>query len=143
MIIVFIDVWERFSHKVASDFACTVATKAFALPRSRSLSRQKPSCCHSKSLPPPRTASGRLFSLSHRYAVRGSNLAPPTKKATLLGGFRGGEGEIRTLEPLLTVTRFPIVRARPATRLLRNCSAQFKLFNWRLKYNIIKKAICQ
>ena len=30
----------------------------------------------------------------------------------------GGGGEIRTLEPLLTVTRFPIVRARPATRLL-------------------------
>ncbi len=25
----------------------------------------------------------------------------------------GGEGEIRTLEPLLTVTRFPVVRARP------------------------------
>ena len=32
--------------------------------------------------------------------------------------FVGGEGEIRTLEPLLTVTRFPIVRARPTTRLL-------------------------
>ena len=31
----------------------------------------------------------------------------------------GGEGGIRTLEPLLTVTRFPIVRARPTTRLLR------------------------
>ena len=31
----------------------------------------------------------------------------------------GGEGGIRTLEPLLTITRFPIVRARPATRLLR------------------------
>ncbi len=33
----------------------------------------------------------------------------------------GGEGGIRTLEPLLTVTRFPIVRARPATRLLQKC----------------------
>ena len=32
--------------------------------------------------------------------------------------FSGGDGEIRTLEPLLTVTRFPIVRARPATRHL-------------------------
>ncbi len=31
----------------------------------------------------------------------------------------GGEGGIRTLEPLLMVTRFPIVRARPTTRLLR------------------------
>ena len=30
----------------------------------------------------------------------------------------GGEGGIRTLEPLLMVTRFPIVRARPTTRLL-------------------------
>ena len=27
--------------------------------------------------------------------------------------FLGAEGEIRTLERLLTVTRFPIVRARP------------------------------
>ena len=33
-------------------------------------------------------------------------------------GFFGGDGEIRTLEPLLTVTRFPIVRARPTTRHL-------------------------
>ena len=30
----------------------------------------------------------------------------------------GGEGEIRTLEPFLAVTRFPVVRARPTTRLL-------------------------
>ena len=33
--------------------------------------------------------------------------------------FRGGDGEIRTLEELLTLTRFPIVRARPTTRHLR------------------------
>ena len=31
----------------------------------------------------------------------------------------GGDGEIRTLEELLTPTRFPIVRARPTTRHLR------------------------
>ena len=31
----------------------------------------------------------------------------------------GGDGEIRTLEELLTLTRFPIVRARPTTRHLR------------------------
>ena len=31
---------------------------------------------------------------------------------------RGGEGGIRTLDTLLRYTRFPIVRARPATRLL-------------------------
>ena len=30
----------------------------------------------------------------------------------------GGEGGIRTLEELLTLTRLPIVRARPTTRLL-------------------------
>ena len=34
----------------------------------------------------------------------------------------GGDGEIRTLEELLTLTRFPIVRARPTTRHLRVCS---------------------
>ena len=47
-------------------FACTVATKAFALPRSRSLGRQKPSCCHSKS--PTSSATGGVgdFSLSTR-----------------------------------------------------------------------------
>ena len=32
--------------------------------------------------------------------------------------FYGGDGEIRTLEELLTPTRFPIVRARPTTRHL-------------------------
>ena len=40
-------------------------------------------------------------------------------KTAFTGGFHfGGEGGIRTLETLLTPTRFPIVRARPATRLL-------------------------
>ena len=37
------------------------------------------------------------------------------------GYFYGAEGGIRTLEELLTLTRFPIVRARPTTRLLRTC----------------------
>ena len=41
--------------------------------------------------------------------------APPNRVVLLFGG----EGGIRTLEPLLMVTRFPIVRARPTTRLLR------------------------
>ena len=77
---------ERFSHNAASGIACTVATKAFALPRPTELGRQKPSCRHSKNLPSSATGGGRFFSLSHRCAVRGSNLAPPTKKATLLGG---------------------------------------------------------
>ena len=134
---------ERFSHKVADDFDCTVATKAFAsLAQGRSDVKSQVAATRSPPLHPPPAAWG-YFSLSHRYAVLGSNLSPPTKKATLLGGFRGGEGEIRTLEPLLTVTRFPIVRARPATRLLRNCSAQIKLFYWRLKHNITKNLFCQ
>ena len=32
----------------------------------------------------------------------------------------GGEAEIRTLEALLTPTRFPVVRPRPTRRLLHN-----------------------
>ena len=55
----------------------------------------------------------------------------------------GGEGEIRTLEPLLTVTRFPIVRARPATRLLRISSAFKYIIYQRLKYHTTKKCVCQ
>ena len=35
------------------------------------------------------------------------------------GFLPGGEGEIRTLETLMGPTRFPVVRARPTTRLLR------------------------
>ena len=45
---------------------------------------------------------------------------PPVKKDTRwVSFFTGGEGEIRTLEPLLTVTRFPVVRPRPTRRLLQ------------------------
>ena len=32
----------------------------------------------------------------------------------------GGEGEIRTLEPFMAVTRFPVVRPRPTRRLLHD-----------------------
>ena len=76
---------ERFSHNAASGIACTVATKAFALPRPTELGRQKPSCRHSKNLPSSATGGGRFFSLSHRYAVRDSNLAPPTQKGYPVG----------------------------------------------------------
>ena len=46
----------------------------------------------------------------------------------------GGDGEIRTLEELLTLTRFPIVRARPTTRHLHGCSKTYniKLSAWTL-----------
>ena len=56
---------ERFSHKVADDFVCTIATKAFSLPHS-SFSRKKLSCCYSNS--PTLSATGGVieFSLSHR-----------------------------------------------------------------------------
>ena len=36
-----------------------------------------------------------------------------------LPAFYGGEEGIRTLDTLMGYTRFPIVRARPTTRLLR------------------------
>ena len=40
-------------------------------------------------------------------------------ETTMVSGFQiGGDGEIRTLDTLLGYTRFPIVRARPATRHL-------------------------
>ena len=41
----------------------------------------------------------------------------PPAASILLASF-GGDGEIRTLDTLLRYTRFPIVRARPATRHL-------------------------
>ena len=64
--------------------------------------------------------------LLRRTLFSGSNPFIKRKKSTPYGCalFFGGEGGIRTLEPLLTVTRFPIVRARPATRHLQ-------IFNFR------------
>ena len=46
----------------------------------------------------------------------------------------GGEGGIRTLEPLLMVTRFPIVRARPTTRLLQTCVSVYKALDYYNSY---------
>ena len=48
----------------------------------------------------------------------------------------GGEREIRTLEPFLTVTRFPVVRPRPTRRFLQ------KILNFTtLKLYLIYKAL--
>ena len=47
----------------------------------------------------------------------------------------GAEGGIRTLEELMTLTRFPIVRARPTTRLLHVWSGKGVL-NCQLTYYI-------
>ena len=48
-----------------------------------------------------------------------------------LAVFFGAEGGIRTLERLLTVTRFPIVRTRPTPRLLHRLLKK-KLFIFKL-----------
>ena len=41
------------------------------------------------------------------------------------GSIHGGEEGIRTLDTLMRYTRFPIVRARPTTRLLHVCSRKY------------------
>ena len=56
----------------------------------------------------------------------------------------GGEGEIRTLEALLMLTRFPVVRARPATRLLhRFALVERMLFFLQQWYITTLRRICQ
>ena len=77
---------ERFSHNVAGDVACTVATKAFALPRpigARSAKAKLPPLAR---LPPPRTASGRLAPslTATRFEIRISLCQ--RKKGPPLGG---------------------------------------------------------
>ena len=49
------------------------------------------------------------------------------------GYFYGGEEGIRTLDTLMGYTRFPIVRARPTTRLLR-VAQELRMFNRQLAY---------
>ena len=51
--------------------------------------------------------------------------------ASILSAKVGGDGEIRTLDTLLGYTRFPIVRARPATRhlhIVARLSSAYELF---------------
>ena len=50
------------------------------------------------------------------YRLSGSKKRNPAVLSDC--GIFGGDGEIRTLDTLLGYTRFPIVRARPATRHL-------------------------
>ena len=61
---------------------------------------------------------GAAVSRNQVMIVRENLSAEATKNPTETSGFFGGEREIRTLEPRLTVTRFPIVRPRPARRHL-------------------------
>ena len=72
------------------------------------------------------SASGksRLASVGRIFKFRGAK-TPQTvdtqgfqPMASILFAGSGGDGEIRTLDTLLRYTRFPIVRARPATRHL-------------------------
>ena len=51
-----------------------------------------------------------------QYIVHKQTIAPLYVVVLLFGG----EAEIRTLEALLTPTRFPVVRPRPTRRLLHN-----------------------
>ena len=73
------------------------------------------------------SASGksRLASVGRIFKFRGTK-SPQTvdtkgfqPMASILFAGSGGDGEIRTLDTLLRYTRFPIVRARPATRHLQ------------------------
>ena len=59
-----------------------------------------------------------VFGLTGNFSPK-KRLKKENRQARKCLPISGGEGGIRTLEPLLTITRFPIVRARPATRLLR------------------------
>ena len=104
---------ERFSHEAS--LVCTVAVTASHFAKcdfARVLRR----------LPLRRltlSATGGVRRRPSLTATRSEvRISLRNKKAPLLRCSFGGEGEIRTLEPLLTVTRFPVVRARPTTRLL-------------------------
>ena len=67
-----------------------------------------------------RSSYTQNLSISSKCEGSKRQLSDKTKSHPNRDGFLfGGEGGIRTLELLLTVTRFPIVRARPATRLLQ------------------------
>ena len=72
-------------------------------------------------LPSSSAGGGRLT--PSRASVARVQIFPAKAKSTPFGVLCfGGEGEIRTLEPLLTVTRFPVVRPRPTRRHLQSCS---------------------
>lgn len=79
---------------------------------------------------------GAAVSRNQVMIVRENLSAEATKNPTETSGFFGGEREIRTLEPFLTVTRFPVVRPRPTRRFLQ------KILNFTtLKLYLIYKAL--
>lgn len=80
--------------------------------------------------------SGVAVSRNQVMIVRENLSVEATKNPTETSGFFGGEREIRTLEPFLTVTRFPVVRPRPTRRFLQ------KILNFTtLKLYLIYKAL--
>lgn len=79
---------------------------------------------------------GVAVSRNQVMIVRENLSVEATKNPTETSGFFGGEREIRTLEPFLTVTRFPVVRPRPTRRFLQ------KILNFTtLKLYLIYKAL--
>ena len=77
---------------------------------------------------------------SDGYRVQNKNASI----VSILTFLYGGEGGIRTLEPLLTVTRFPIVRARPGYATSPRSAGRFKIFcrTQLVHYNLVH-ACCQ
>ena len=91
------------------------------------------------------------FGISNFYTERMRKNAQKSRYFKEIPGFCfGGEGGIWTLDTLLGYTRFPIVRARPATRLLQlnavltawvyylilmNLSTPISLFFWYFRRN--------
>ena len=63
--------------------------------------------------------NGKITALGSALGSKPSAKSRNPETATVSGFQNGGDGEIRTLDTLLRYTRFPIVRARPATRHLR------------------------
>lgn len=61
-------------------------------------------------------AARALFFFGQRNKRQKKETAIFNRKLPFLSG---GEGEIRTLEPFMAVTRFPVVRPRPTRRLLQ------------------------
>ena len=79
-----------------------------------------------------------------RVSLKPKQKAKTSRFLSTLRFLFGGEGGIRTLEPLLTVTRFPIVRARPATRLLHRVKMKYAWRSLRqLLYYSMNFFVCQ
>ena len=86
-------------------FACILFSSRGIGKQNRGIAR----CAHRTMNTPP------ACSITHSNLSTGKKKEPASGRLFLFGGV----GEIRTLEELLTPTRFPIVRARPTTRQLR------------------------